>query len=44
VSVIRLAPQVGDVIPLKVLSIDESGRIKLSRKAALAELERKRSQ
>jgi len=36
--------KVGDVIPVKVLSIDESGRLKLSRKAALAELERKGNQ
>jgi ribosomal protein L7/L12 len=36
--------KVDDVISVKVLSIDESGRIKLSRKAALAELERKRNQ
>jgi len=35
--------KVGDVIAIKVLSINESGRFKLSRKAALAELERKRS-
>jgi polyribonucleotide nucleotidyltransferase len=30
--------KVGDVIPVKLLSVDEQGRYKLSRKAALAEL------
>ena len=30
--------KVGDVIPVKLLSIDDQGRFKLSRKAALAEL------
>ncbi|MBN2457399.1 MAG: polyribonucleotide nucleotidyltransferase [Sedimentisphaerales bacterium] len=31
--------RVGDVIPVKLLSIDDQGRFKLSRKAALAELD-----
>lgn len=30
--------KVGDLIPVKLLSIDEQGRFKLSRKAALAEM------
>jgi polyribonucleotide nucleotidyltransferase len=30
--------KVGDYIPVKLLLIDEQGRLKLSRKAALAEL------
>jgi polyribonucleotide nucleotidyltransferase len=30
--------KVGDVIPVKLLAIDDQGRFKLSRKAALAEL------
>ncbi|MCE5186335.1 MAG: polyribonucleotide nucleotidyltransferase [Planctomycetaceae bacterium] len=30
--------KVGDIIPVKLISIDEQGRFKLSRKAALAEL------
>ena len=30
--------KVGDVIPVKLIAIDEQGRIKLSRKAALAEI------
>ncbi len=30
--------KVGDVIPVKLIAIDEQGRIKLSRKAALAEM------
>jgi polyribonucleotide nucleotidyltransferase len=33
--------KVGDVIPVKLISIDEQGRFKLSRKAALAELGKK---
>ena len=32
--------KVGDVVPVKLISIDEQGRFKLSRKAALAELGR----
>jgi polyribonucleotide nucleotidyltransferase len=32
--------KVGDTIPVKLLSIDEQGRFKLSRKAALAEMEK----
>jgi len=32
--------KVGDVIPVKLISIDEQGRFKLSRKAALAEMEK----
>ena len=32
--------KVGDTIPVKLLSIDEQGRFKLSRKAALAELDK----
>ncbi len=31
--------KVGDVIPVKLLSIDEQGRFKLSRKAALKEMQ-----
>ncbi len=30
--------KIGDVIPVKVIAVDEQGRIKLSRKAALKEL------
>ena len=30
--------KVGDVIPVKLISIDEQGRFKLSRRAALAEM------
>jgi len=30
--------KVGDVMPVKLISIDEQGRFKLSRKAALSEL------
>jgi polyribonucleotide nucleotidyltransferase len=30
--------KVGDLIPVKLLSVDDQGRFKLSRKAALAEL------
>ena len=33
--------RVGDVIPVKLISIDEQGRLKLSRRAALAELGKK---
>jgi polyribonucleotide nucleotidyltransferase len=33
--------KVGDVIPVKVINVDDQGRIKLSRKAALAEIEGK---
>ncbi len=33
--------KVGDIIPVKLLSIDEQGRFKLSRRAALAELGQK---
>lgn len=32
--------KVGDIIPVKLISIDEQGRFKLSRKAALAEIEK----
>jgi predicted RNA-binding protein with RPS1 domain len=28
---------VGDIIPVKVINIDDAGRVKLSRKAALKE-------
>jgi polyribonucleotide nucleotidyltransferase len=34
--------KVGDVIPVKLLSIDDQGRFKLSRKAALAELKQQK--
>ena len=30
--------KIGDVIPVKLLAIDDQGRLRLSRKAALAEL------
>ena len=33
--------KMGDIIPVKLLSIDDQGRLKLSRKAAIAELEKK---
>ena len=33
--------KVGDIIPVKLLLIDDQGRFKLSRKAALAELDKK---
>ena len=33
--------KVGDMIPVKLISIDDQGRLKLSRKAALAELNKK---
>jgi polyribonucleotide nucleotidyltransferase len=36
--------KVGDLIPVKLLAIDEQGRFKLSRKAALAELEKRKQQ
>ncbi len=36
--------KVGDVIPVKLLSIDDQGRFKLSRKAALAELKKQEQQ
>ncbi len=36
--------KVGDVIPVKLISIDEQGRFKLSRKAALAEMEKEEKQ
>jgi polyribonucleotide nucleotidyltransferase len=32
--------KVGDMIPVKLISIDDQGRLKLSRKAALAEMEK----
>jgi polyribonucleotide nucleotidyltransferase len=32
--------KMGDIIPVKLLSIDDQGRLKLSRKAALAEMEK----
>jgi polyribonucleotide nucleotidyltransferase len=32
--------KIGDLIPVKLIAIDEQGRLKLSRKAALAELEK----
>jgi len=34
--------KVGDLIPVKLISIDEQGRFKLSRRAALAEMEAKK--
>ncbi len=34
--------KVGDLIPVKLISIDEQGRLKLSRKAALAEMDGKK--
>lgn len=34
--------KVGDMIPVKLISIDEQGRFKLSRKAALAEMEKEK--
>jgi predicted RNA-binding protein with RPS1 domain len=30
----------GDLIPVKLISIDDQGRLKLSRKAALAEMDK----
>ena len=33
--------KIGDLIPVKLLSIDDQGRLKLSRKAALAEMNKK---
>jgi polyribonucleotide nucleotidyltransferase len=36
--------KVGDLIPVKLISIDDQGRIKLSRKAAVAELEKDEKQ
>jgi polyribonucleotide nucleotidyltransferase len=33
--------KVGDLIPVKLISIDDQGRLKLSRKAALAEMKKK---
>jgi predicted RNA-binding protein with RPS1 domain len=30
----------GDLIPVKLISIDDQGRLKLSRKAALAEIDK----
>jgi polyribonucleotide nucleotidyltransferase len=35
--------KMGDIIPVKLLSIDDQGRLKLSRKAALAELEKEKA-
>ena len=35
--------KMGDLIPVKLLLIDEQGRLKLSRKAALAELNKSES-
>jgi polyribonucleotide nucleotidyltransferase len=34
--------KMGDIIPVKLLSIDDQGRLKLSRKAALAEMEKEK--
>ncbi len=34
--------KIGDVIPVKLIAVDEQGRLKLSRKAALAELEKEK--
>jgi len=31
--------KVGDIIPVKLIAIDDQGRLKLSRRAALAELQ-----
>jgi polyribonucleotide nucleotidyltransferase len=36
--------KVGDLVPVKLLSIDDQGRLKLSRRAALAELDKKDKQ
>jgi polyribonucleotide nucleotidyltransferase len=36
--------KIGDLIPVKLILIDDQGRLKLSRKAALAELSRKAEQ
>jgi len=36
--------KVGDLIPVKLISIDDQGRLKLSRRAALAELSKKAEQ
>ena len=33
--------KMGDLIPVKLISIDDQGRLKLSRKAALAEISKK---
>lgn len=32
--------KMGDLIPVKLISIDDQGRLKLSRKAALAEMDK----
>ena len=34
------AVKVGDLIPVKLISIDDQGRLKLSRKAALKEMKK----
>lgn len=36
--------KIGDIIPVKLISIDEQGRFKLSRKAALAEMEKEQKE
>ncbi|MHC4394054.1 MAG: polyribonucleotide nucleotidyltransferase [Planctomycetota bacterium] len=36
--------KVGDLIPVKLISIDDQGRVKLSRRAAVAELEKDKEQ
>jgi len=36
--------KVGDIIPVKLIAIDEQGRFKLSRRAALAELRKKKDE
>jgi polyribonucleotide nucleotidyltransferase len=41
VAYVRNNFKVGDVIPVKVIAVDEQNRIKLSRKAALREMQRK---
>jgi polyribonucleotide nucleotidyltransferase len=35
--------KVGDIIPVKLIAIDDQGRLKLSRKAALAEINKEKS-
>ncbi|MHC5159831.1 MAG: S1 RNA-binding domain-containing protein [Planctomycetota bacterium] len=36
--------KVGDIIPVKLLLIDEQGRFKLSRKAAVTEMEKQKKE
>jgi polyribonucleotide nucleotidyltransferase len=44
VAYIRSHFKVGDVIPVKVIAIDEQNRIKLSRKAALRDQQREQAE